>query len=301
MQVNRSMSSNRTLNVVRVSTRRGVFAALAVALFATASLQAAPYTIIAVEDSANPGSFTLNFGEQGGISSGNITSTDYGLEIDPVLGTAQLVEYYQEVESLTLFGQFPTGEIIVEVVEGTSEGTYDPETHEFTTTEMYAVYFTADLSAFGLESPVLLPSTSTGFLDLAAGRFRSHVDLQWAGVGQLGDPKDPVEFSYTCDINTNFTANAGMLIQLGLAPQITALVLPVDLEDLLLSQLDASTDGFEEGDWSGAANDMSQFLAEVDAQAGFGISNSAATVLIHDAQSVITLLRRPQRFKQTDK
>lgn len=295
MQV-RSNSSSGTSNRAKPSTVRGMIATLALGALIATGTQAAPITVNAIEDVVQPGFFTLNFGEAGGIASGNITSTDYGLEVDPVVGTARLVEYYQEVDSITLFGQFPTGDMIIEVVEGTSEGTYDPETRVFTTSEDYAVHFSGDLSAFGLESPVVLPSTSTGTLDLTTGRFSSHVDLNWNGVGQLNnpaDPKNPIEFSYTCEINTNFTARAGQLIQLTLAPDVQALGLPLKQENSLVSLLDFATGRFNEGHWSAAVNNLTQFIADVDDASNIPVS--AADELIEDTEAVIKLLRRPEK------
>src|SRR6185503_20871590 len=102
-----------------------------VVLAATASAQSAParpLSIVTNENPAAPGAFTLNFGDVGIEARGNITSTNYELSVDPVQGTARFVRYLQHVQPLALPGGISTGDITVEVVAGSSTGSFDAST-----------------------------------------------------------------------------------------------------------------------------------------------------------------------------
>ena len=256
---------------------------VALGLLAATSVQAAPIQVNATEDSAQPGFFTLDFGAEVGSTTGLITSTDYGLEVDPDAGTARLTDYYQEVESLNLFGQFPTGDIVVTVVEGSSTGTYNKVTREFTTTETYLVYFAADLSAFGLVSPVELESTSIGTVDISTGRGESRVNLHWDGTSDIAGE----EFTYTCQVNTAFTASATQIVDLGLKSSVLELNLAQSYEDQLLGPLDMAGLRLEQGNLSSARRNLVVFVDRVEGFRGGIISWPAANAIMDDANFVI--------------
>lgn len=200
------------MTTARWSARRiGLVSAVSILVgLGTARSAAAQAVLFAEDDPAADNSFTLDFGEAGGVASANITTTTFTLRIDEAAHQARFASYSQRVEPLILPGGFSTGNIYVEIVPGSSSGTYDPATQDFSTSEQYAIYFDGDLSLFGLTSPVVLPSASNGTVDL----FTDHsgaIALQWHGVGQLQNPQDPqnpIVFTYTCSVNTQFQLNA---------------------------------------------------------------------------------------------
>lgn len=188
-----------------VSRRRSVVQ-LAVAGFASLvlahSVGAAPMPLVASQNPVGTSAFTLDFSPFGGISSANITSTEYELVIDPALGTARFADYVQHVEPLLLpdgqGGGISTGDITVEIINSIS-GTFDRGTGTFITSDVYAVHFTGDLTAFGITSPFVLPSTSTGrvtFNTVAAGE----TNMVWAGTGQIAF----LPFQYNCAVKGVF-------------------------------------------------------------------------------------------------
>lgn len=260
---------------------------VALGLLAATGVQAAPIQINATEDSAQPGFFTLDFGAEVGITSGQITSTDYGLEVDPDMGTARLTNYYQEVESLNLFG-VPTGDIIVELVEGSSTGTYNKKTREFTTTELYRIFFTADLSAFGLFSPVELPSTSTGTIDIVPGGLNSHVNLQWAGSSDI---IPGTEFSYTCEVNTAFVSRIPQILDIGLKSSVLVLNLAQSFEDQLIGPLDMTSLRLQQRNIGSAARNLQLFIERVEGFSGGVIPMFAANAILDDANFVLNRIK----------
>ena len=266
---------------------------VALGLLAATTVQAAPIRVNATEDSAQPGFFTLDFGAKIGSTSGQITSTDYGLEVDPEAGTARLVDYYQEVESLNLFG-FPTGAITVEVVPGSSTGTYDKTTREFTTTELYSISFTADLSAFGLFSPIELPSTSTGTVDITPGGLNSHVNLQWAGSSDIIAGQ---EFTYTCEVNTEFSASTIQILDIGLKSSVLELNLSQSYEDQLIGPLDMTTLRLQQRNIGSATRNLEVFIAKVDSFSPGIISVFDANAIIADANFVLNKIKPRRRLK----
>ncbi len=266
--------------------------AVLIGLVTSATAQAAPIIVSSSEDTVSPGFFTLNFGKLGGATSGLISATDYELEVDPQAGTARLVEYYQEVDALTLPGGFSTGDIVVELVAGSSTGSYDELTRTFETSESYAIYFSGDLSAFGLVSPVILPSTSVGTIQLN-GRRDGRIDLEWAGQGELAnpfDPDNPLEFSYTCEVNTVFAAQADLLIRLGLQPDVRALVLHLDVESRLLRQLETAARRIDNGWDRSAVRALGGFANMVAEQIGWTIDEDDGQALINGARAAIAIL-----------
>lgn len=256
---------------------------VALGLLVATSVQAAPIQVNATEDSVQPGFFTLDFGAKVGIASGQITSTDYGLEVDPDAGTARLTDYYQEVESLNLFGAVPTGDIVVTIVEGSSSGTYNKATREFTTTETYLVYFAEDLSAFGLVSPVELESTSTGTVDISTERGASHVNLTWEGGSDIAGQ----EFSYDCQVNTQFSATSTQILDIGLKSAVLDLNLAQSIEDQLIGPLDMTSLRLQQRNIGSAARNLSIFIDRVEGFRGNAISVVAANEIIADANYVL--------------
>ena len=266
-----------------------------VGLAAAASAQsglAGPLSIVTNENPAEPGAFTLDFGDLGVIARSNITSTTYELNVDPFHGTARFVSYLQHVEPLVLPGGISTGDITVEVVQGSSTGSFDPHTSTFTTTEMYAVHFTGDLSAFGLTSPVLLPSSSTGevIVDPLAG---GEVTMNWNGIGQLAnpfDPSNPLTFTYVCAVNSVFPPTPANVVGLALTPYVVSLQLPVAIERSLVSLLDQSLAEIQSGNKARAVLSLRSFINKVGLLSGSVIEESAAANLVDVASQTILLI-----------
>lgn len=162
--------------------------------------------LLAEQDPDRVSKFTIDFGELG-ASEAHISQTNYILEIDPDTREARFVFYYQAIDPLILPGDISTGNITVRVVSDSSEGEYDPDTREFSTSEEYAIYFEADLRLFGLKSPLVLASDSNGVVDFTSENAGT-IQQKWFGSGELKDPRDPernIPFSYTCEVNTVFT------------------------------------------------------------------------------------------------
>ena len=174
---------------------------------------AQPIMMVAEQDFTQVSQFTLSFTDFGIESSSEILSTNYELRADfDVVETARFTNYFQDVEPLLLpdptgeSAGISTGDMFIRVVPGTSEGTYDSATGEFSTSEFYEIQFTGDLSAFGLTSPIYLPSTSAGTVQRNPDGT-GFISLQWAGEGELpnvDDPDAPIRFTYVCATNTEF-------------------------------------------------------------------------------------------------
>lgn len=167
--------------------------------------------LLAQTDPDNPGSFVLEFTDFGYVASAIITSTEYELEVDADAGTARFLDYYQTAEALELPGGFDTGPLQIGIVPFSSSGTYDSGTGQFTTSEFYVIEFTGDLSAFGLTSPVYLPGASGGTVTFD-GSASGHIASTWDGEGTLNNPSDPnnpLDFTYACQVGTEFTVEAG--------------------------------------------------------------------------------------------
>ncbi|HMQ15922.1 MAG TPA: hypothetical protein PKC49_08110 [Phycisphaerae bacterium] len=157
--------------------------------------------LLAQQDPAFESSFTLDFGKEfGGPASASITQTQYLLEINPAAGAARFIDYAQTADPLTLPGGVSTGDLTITVVPGSSSGTFAPD-GTFSTSELYSIAFTGDLSLYGLTSPVLLPGASSGAVSEQDGTIAS----LWEGVGQLPNPFDPpnfITFTYKCQVHT---------------------------------------------------------------------------------------------------
>lgn len=266
---------------------------LVASLLIGAAASAEPTTLIAGGDPAVPSSFTLDFGAEGGVASARIVFTDIAFEVDADEGTARFVSYYQEVEPLLLPGGFSTGNLVIEIVDGSSEGSYNERTGEFQTTEFYAIHFEGDLSAFGLESPVFLPSASNGVvtLDVETG---GRISLDWVGDGQLANPsnpEEPLEFSYTCEARAAFAAGPTALVRLALVSEVLNLELPYGVERNLTAKLLAAADLLRVGRDRPAVRILGAFANSVAAMSGRLIDLADADLLIRSAEDVISMLR----------
>jgi len=279
----RTNIGNQTKSFTKALVRTAV--ALAAGLLITTGARAESATIIAVENPALVSSFTLNFTGFGVTTSGLIASTDIAFEVDPDQGTARFVQYFQHVAALTLPGGFDTGDLIIEIVDGSSFGTYNELTKEFNTEELYVIHFTGDLSAFGIESPVILPSTSRGFVTIGT-ESGGEINLSWEGDGVLANPNpnDPnpfIEFEYTCDVATTFTAAPVNRVRLALVPEVINLDLRKGVEHNLVAKLMAAVDGLNRNRDFMASNMLNAFNSTVSALSG-------RQILLEDADQLIT-------------
>lgn len=159
-------------------------------------------------------SFSVNFGD--GERAANISLTSFVMDADEVGGTAGFVRYHQDIAPLAIptpFGDVSTGNITVDIVNGPTIGDLTANgdgTFTFTTTDTYAVGFANDLSALGLQSPVLLTSTSSGTVDFLTAKTGT-VNLVWEGQGTIGPQGGEIPFNYACRVNTVFSTQPGDL------------------------------------------------------------------------------------------
>lgn len=288
------MRSKRSTAALTGRLTMSAFAVLA-GLAAAPSAQSGPELPISVvtnEDPAQPGAFTLTFGGLGLTASSNISTTTYELSVDPVQGSAHFVSYLQHVQPLILPGGFSTGDITVEVVEGSSTGSFDPFTRSFTTSEMYAVHFTGDLSAFGLTSPVLLPSSSTGLVAVDAVEGGA-VMMDWNGSGELTNPFDPsstLTFTYQCEVNTLFPASPVNVVGLAIIPDVVGLQLPNGVERRLEAKLRQALAHLQLGNDLRAVHFLRAFIHDVTLLSGWVIEEDDAANLITVALQTIDLI-----------
>lgn len=176
----------------------GVLAGMAVAAVADDQF------LITEQDTGVRSFFTLDFGKFG-QTQGEVSDTRFLFRIDRTNNTAGFITYNQNIDSLTLPGGFETGDIHVTIVPGSSTGTFNPDTGEFETQEDYLVFFEGDLSKFGITSPILLPSASSGTITFDDPRSGG-VTQVWEGEGELQnpfDPTDPLIFTYTCTVESD--------------------------------------------------------------------------------------------------
>lgn len=316
------------------NTRRGVsfrsafrfrgasLAALALAALAAAPVLGAPVRVAAGQDLSEVSSFTLDFGGFGGVASALIARTDFELEIDTTAGTAHFNRYDQDIDPLMLPGGISTGNIRVEIVPNSSTGTYDPATGEFATSDVYAIYFDGDLSAFSLTSPVLLPSMSAGVVDAASSSsvfvnlYSSPfgtVTMNWAGASQLNNPFIPgsmIDFSYTCSIYMSFAIEAPSFLTTMIST-VMGYDLAPNIESTLVAVLNrALTDlavGTPKGD-DAAVADLTSFTMRVTRLRGTALTPIQADSLIADAQYAIYMINhhgsqdiRPYSGQSNDK
>lgn len=162
-------------------------------------------TLYGYEDVDYQTGFSLNFPELGIQSSSTVFYTRFKLDIDEDAGTARFVSYEQEIEPLVLPLGISTGTLKVRIQN--SDGTYNKATGAFATNDDYNITFTNDLTAFGFESPVVLPAVSQGTISTNADGSR-YVEMQWQGDGELANsqnPSEPYKFTYTCSTRTRLT------------------------------------------------------------------------------------------------
>jgi hypothetical protein len=184
--------------------------AMAVCLSLTSAASADPVVHHAVHD-PTPGFesyFTFDFG--GGFTeTATISNTDFRLSLNDLVapaGDARFLSYYQQIASINLpdptggSTPVPTGNITVQLLDRSyGNGTFDPATGEFTTSEIYRIHYNGDLSAYGLtEGFVDLPSTSQGTVVFEKGIGR----IQQTWDGNYTFPNTNVTVSYQCRVNT---------------------------------------------------------------------------------------------------
>ncbi len=267
--------------------------ALEVSLDVGATAQAQSMSLIAGNDPALESFFTLDFGGEGGIASGHIAFTNIDFEVDADGGSARFVRYYQEVEPLILPGGFSTGNLTIEIVQDSSAGSYDELSGQFNTEELYRISFEGDLSAFGLESPVFLPSTSSGIVTLDADSG-GRIALDWIGEGELanpGDPDNPLEFSYTCTVRAAFDPEPITLVRLALIPDVLNLELPRRTEKKLTKKLFQAVDKLNRGGQRGAAKKLKSFIKKVRKLSTRQIAEVDADMLISSADAIMAMLQ----------
>lgn len=275
-------------------TRRMKMITTIMSLAVLASVTVAePIRVVNRENPAMISAFTLDFGvELGGVASGLIARTDYELEVDADFASARFTSYRQEVEPIILPGGFSTGNLLIEIVPDSSFGTYDELTGLFVTEEFYSISFDGNLIAFGLESPVILPSSSTGILTLNP-TGESEINLNWIGEGALINPFNPQElifFDYTCSVNTLFSVDAPMFVRLSMIPQVISLELHRGLATSLLTKLDRTFIKLEADNTMAAVGSLRAFMRAVNAQAGRRISAEDADNLLFAAEDTLSLI-----------
>ncbi|MDO8629833.1 MAG: hypothetical protein Q7R41_05020 [Phycisphaerales bacterium] len=292
------MYNDYTNTRLRVSFRSAFrFRGASLAVLALSALAAAPalgasVRVAAGQDPSEVSSFALNFGEFGGVASALIARTDFELEIDTAARTARFNRYDQDIDPLMLPGGISTGNIRVEVVPNSSTGAFNPATGEFATSEVYAIHFDGDLSAFNLHSPVLLESNSSGIVALEIESGGSVV-MEWSGGSELANPFDPttlIPFTYTCVVNAAFAAAPTNMLELNLKPYVLNLTLPQGLENSLIRKLDMASEQIGAGRVPGAIRSLRAFINKVEAQQGKKIGQADADALIASAEATITLL-----------
>lgn len=265
--------------------RTGVLALMATG-FAASHVAAAPVRVQGRQDQRVESSFALDFGAQGGVASAMISRTDFELEIDGVAGTAQFNSYDQDIDALTLPGPLSTGAIRVQVVPGSSTGTFDRGTGAFVTNELYSIEFDGDLSAYGLVSPVILPSQSVGVVDLensSAGR----VTMNWAG-SNLNNPLIPLDFSYICTLFATFSTNASSYVELQMIPMVLNINMPETLRDALMEYLNSAISAFAVPNVRSGVGSLRTFIFKVRNFSG-NVAQADANALVAAANTAIAM------------
>lgn len=195
----------------------GTLAAIAV-LVAGTTAQAGMVSLFATQNQDLESSFTLDFGEFGGPRSALISQTDFQLDLNPDAEpglSAAFASYNQSADPLFLPNPFggddlSTGPLTISIEESYG-GTYDALTGEVTTSDLYRIEFTGDLSSLGIFSPVLLAGNSTGIVTFDTADT-GDIALNWAGMHTIGG----LTFSYVCATNTTFTPEPASLALLAI-------------------------------------------------------------------------------------
>ncbi|MCH7812577.1 MAG: hypothetical protein IID40_01020 [Planctomycetes bacterium] len=291
-QQSRSQSVHATLRQLRAGQVGTLAAALAVGLLVATPAVAATVTVDNEQDPNQVSSFTLDFGDPSLVTTALITQTDYTIELATDILEAYFVNYQQDVDPLILPGEFSTGAIHIEIVDGSSVGTIDLLNREFATADLYAIHFEGDLSAFGLESPVLLPGASTGTISFDADG-KGYISMAWDGQSELqnpGDPSQPIVFTYTCAVNTTFAPAALPVLSLDLVPELLNLELVLGVERRLNNVLESAQRKLEQDQPEVAQKKLGHFIRMVDRLRGDQLSDEEADRLIDKADTVVELI-----------
>jgi hypothetical protein len=188
---------------------RSLFASVVVlSLAATSARAESAQTIFGYEDADFQTSFSLNFPALGINSSSKVFYTRFKLDIDEDAGTARFASYEQEIEPLILPLGISTGTLRVRIQN--SDGTFNKATKTFETTDDYNITFTNDLTLFGFESPVVLPSVSQGRITTNADG-EQFIEMEWQGEGELENsekPEEPYQFTYSCAVRSRVANSA---------------------------------------------------------------------------------------------
>ena len=91
MRNNRPLAWRKTLAAAR-TLARGCAGVVLAALLSGGQASADPISLVAGQAPTPASSFSLDFGAYGGIASARISQTDFALEIDADLGTAQFTQ-----------------------------------------------------------------------------------------------------------------------------------------------------------------------------------------------------------------
>ncbi len=281
-------------NAVAVGFHGRLLGAICVFAAMVCPASAEPVRVAARQDTSIPSYFTLNFPVLGelGRNDALIARTDLELEIDAVAGTARFVRYEQDVDPLTLPGGISTGNLRIEIVPNSSTGTFDPATGQFLTSETYLVHFDGDLSAYGLMSPVALPSSSTGFASVAS-TTSGQVDFRWDGVGQLANPFAPgtmIDFTYICSLFASFAPQASAYVSLNMIPEVMNLNVSASTTANLVGFLNSVLVAIGDDNIVKANRDLNAFVQRVRLMRGNRLSVAAADSLIASTQNAIQLL-----------
>ncbi|RIK65735.1 MAG: hypothetical protein DCC65_12065 [Planctomycetota bacterium] len=198
---------------------RTICVAAALVVFSAAgTAQAGLVSLFATQNQDLESSFTLDFGEFGGPRSALISQTEFQLDLNPDAApglSAAFASYSQSADPLALPNPFggddlSTGPLTISIEESYG-GTYNSLTGQVTTSDLYRIEFTGDLSSLGIFSPVLLPGTSTGLVTFN-GPNSGDIALNWSGTHTIGG----LSFNYVCATNTTFTPEPASLALLGL-------------------------------------------------------------------------------------
>ncbi|NOS99223.1 MAG: hypothetical protein HOP29_01185 [Phycisphaerales bacterium] len=272
--------------------RNVVCLALAAATLAS-SASAQSVNLSASNDLNVPSFFTLDFGPGIPHSIANISSTDYVLNINSTLGTARFVSYHQEIEPLTLPGGVSTGDITVEVVPGTSVGSFNRNTGEFTTTETYRIHFTGNLAPLGMVSPVDLPGDSGGTIAFLPART-GDIHSEWIGTTLIGPPGFEFPVSYACTVNTHFQPELAQAELIDLVAAAAAVPVSPRVANVLTGLLANAMDAEDAGDFAAASAAVTSFVRTVKSARSL-IANDDAARLITGAHEVLNGWQNAER------
>ena len=214
------MHTKRMMSSSGFASRTLLTTMLTVSVFAFQSKADPIYPFARLDQEAKTDSgFELEFIDFGFEQISEITETEFVLRVEFTQDGVRFLDYCQSIDPLFLplpDGSFvSTGNIFVEIDDSVAQ-TFDTETGEFVTTDLYAITFEGDLSAFGIESPYVLESTSRGTINFdptPAGELSvptGTVDLVWDGVNELQNPVEPeapIRFAYACAVVTDFVVS----------------------------------------------------------------------------------------------